>query len=628
MDLGNTANANVQIRLVPLDLAGPGIAVTTNAFAVDNSASQAGEQQVTFTPSPGFDNLVNSKLYPQARKFTLVIDGQTYTPDMGYDPTGCSIATPPTYADIVGSMDSTAAQMQIALESLATVNPNLMGAAGRITVTWVNGTSDPTTPVPGGYFEVVYGGRWAGIAHTIAQGISQAQTPPAPAAGQQPTPDFKYYGTISVVTPDPIQNLPPAAAVVTPAGVQGNNVTIGYSLFDAASHPCNIQVQYSPDGGATWYAASADSGGEGTMNLSATPNGTAHSFVWNSFADLGNTANASVQIRIVPIGIGGPGTVGMSNAFTVANITSKPPLPITPPTATITTPAAPQSGNVTLEYSLFDADSAPSSILVYYSLDGGHLWQTATAGFGGDGNANLTSTPTGTAHNFIWNSLADLGNTANANVQIRIVPFDPGRLGTVATTSAFAVDNSASQAGEQQVTFTPTPGFDDEINSKLYPQARKFTLVVDGQTYTPDMTYDPTGSIIAIPPTYADIVQSMQITANEMQIALESLATVNPNRLGAAGDITVTWVDGTSNAGSPVPGGYFDVVYGGRWAGIAHTIAKGISQAKTPPPAAAGQMPVPDFMYYGSVSVVTLAPVPAQPPAASVTTPAGRKATT
>ena len=169
----------------------------------------------------------------------------------------------------------------------------------------------------------------------------------------------------------------------------------------------------------------------------------------------------------------------------------------------------------------------------------------------------------------------------------------------------------------QQVSFTPTPGFDDQINSQLYPQARKFTLTVDGKTYTPDMTYDPTGSRIEIPPKYSDIVQSMDLTANQMQIALQSLATVNPALVGVQGQITVTWVNGTTNPNTPVPGGYFQVVFGGQWAGIRHTIPKGTSQAQTPPPAAAGQHQTPDFMYYGSISSVVVIqgqmPVGSQP---------------
>ena len=102
---------------------------------------------------------------------------------------------------------------------------------------------------------------------------------------------------------------PPTATVATPSAAQSGDVAISYSLVEAASDPCNIQVQYSSDAGATWYTATAGSGGEGTMNLAASPTGTAHTFVWNSFADLGNTANASVQIRVVPINAEGPGTV-------------------------------------------------------------------------------------------------------------------------------------------------------------------------------------------------------------------------------------------------------------------------------------------------------------------------------
>ena len=55
-----------------------------------------------------------------------------------------------------------------------------------------------------------------------------------------------------------MNNAASVASVVTPVGVQSGDVAIGYTLTDAASGPCNIQAEYSPDGGVTWYAATED----------------------------------------------------------------------------------------------------------------------------------------------------------------------------------------------------------------------------------------------------------------------------------------------------------------------------------------------------------------------------------
>src|SRR6185295_11116853 len=120
--------------------------------------------------------------------------------------------------------------------------------------------------------------------------------------------------------------------------------------------------------------------------------------------------------------------------------------PDTPPTLTLSTPAAAQSGNVTVSYQLSDADSSACSIVVTYSIDGGVTFLAATAGPGGDGSAGLTSSPGGTGHTFVWNSLSDgVGLTAFVPTLVRIVPSD-GATGTGATTAVFNVVNR---------TFTP-----------------------------------------------------------------------------------------------------------------------------------------------------------------------------
>ena len=49
-----------------------------------------------------------------------------------------------------------------------------------------------------------------------------------------------------------VNNAAPVAWVVRPSGVQSGDVAIGYTLTDAASDPCNILAEYSPDGGVTW----------------------------------------------------------------------------------------------------------------------------------------------------------------------------------------------------------------------------------------------------------------------------------------------------------------------------------------------------------------------------------------
>ena len=93
---------------------------------------------------------------------------------------------------------------------------------------------------------------------------------------------------------------PPWVAVTTPQGTQSSGVGIMYDLSDDESNSCSIQVNYSINGGSTWYPATAVSGSD-TSSLSSSPNGSPHYYVWDSVADLGYVANSNVQIEITPV---------------------------------------------------------------------------------------------------------------------------------------------------------------------------------------------------------------------------------------------------------------------------------------------------------------------------------------
>ncbi len=110
-----------------------------------------------------------------------------------------------------------------------------------------------------------------------------------------------------------------------------------------------------------------------------------------------------------------------------------------PPTASVSTPTSPQSGNVTISYNLIDAESDTYSILAEYSLNGGVTWNIATSVSGqGDGTTGLESSPNGTLHTFDWDAAHDLGDGTHTNVQIRITPSDSEQ-GIPGYTDAFTV---------------------------------------------------------------------------------------------------------------------------------------------------------------------------------------------
>jgi hypothetical protein len=239
-----------------------------------------------------------------------------------------------------------------------------------------------------------------------------------------------------------VVNLASSVTITTP-GASSGNVTITYSLIDPESDTCTILVEFSLDGGTSFATATAGPGGNGISGLTSSPTtGTSHTFVWNSLVDVGAANNATIRIRITPSDAQ-LGTAGTTTNFAVNNATN------TRPSATITTPGA-SSGLVTINYSLIDTESNTCSISVTFSADGGATNNPATMGPGGDGLTNLTSSPpTGTAHTYTWNSLADgvATGASNANVQIRITPNDGQAAIAPTATGLFAVDNTTNSSG-------------------------------------------------------------------------------------------------------------------------------------------------------------------------------------
>ena len=113
------------------------------------------------------------------------------------------------------------------------------------------------------------------------------------------------------------------------------------------------------------------------------------------------------------------------------------------PSAAITPLTGTQSGNVSISYTLTDANSDNCSITAEYSIDGGATWNPATAS-GGDGTTGLNSNPEGTTHEYIWASKTDIPLQPNSNVEFSITPTDEvsGHQGNSATIP-FTIENTA-----------------------------------------------------------------------------------------------------------------------------------------------------------------------------------------
>jgi hypothetical protein len=229
-------------------------------------------------------------------------------------------------------------------------------------------------------------------------------------------------------------NSPPGASIVPLSGIQSGDVAITYRLFDGDSDNLDIAVEYSPDGGGSFYTAteSANPLSEGITDLSALPGGSTHVFVWASAVNMGGMVSQQVQVRITPYD-SEQGTFATTQTFTVDNNL--------PPVVNITTPSATQVGNISIGYILTDTESDSIDILVEYSTDGWVSNDTATKASGGDPITGLTSSATGVAHTFIWDTLTDLGYSLNTTVQVRMTPSDT-EAGASDTTTDFTVDNN------------------------------------------------------------------------------------------------------------------------------------------------------------------------------------------
>ena len=110
-----------------------------------------------------------------------------------------------------------------------------------------------------------------------------------------------------------------------------------------------------------------------------------------------------------------------------------------------------ESGDVTVNYNLIDADSDTCNISqtassgIEYSIDGSTWYDATDADGASEGLTGLTSTPSpGTDHVFVWDSATDLPNTEDGTIYLRIRPNDGiANADSWATSAAFGIDNVA-----------------------------------------------------------------------------------------------------------------------------------------------------------------------------------------
>jgi len=223
---------------------------------------------------------------------------------------------------------------------------------------------------------------------------------------------------------DPVTLPSPPAAVVAPLARTVGAVPVAFTLLDANADPCDVVVEYAIDGGALFFAASADAASEGTSGLSSAPGGEGHVFVWDAPRDLGAGAFPSVVVRVTPRDASGAGAAGRSPG--TALLGNDPPAVLVEALTVAEDPARAPTVRLRVVDSTRDPVDLEVEVAIFASDDalGATPLATATATILSGDTDRLASDPEGLARSFTWNMTPDLGAFERARARLRIRPRD------------------------------------------------------------------------------------------------------------------------------------------------------------------------------------------------------------
>ncbi|MCZ6690819.1 MAG: hypothetical protein O7H41_14600 [Planctomycetota bacterium] len=353
-----------------------------------------------------------------------------------------AVSTPPspqTLGDVTISYmltDTGSDPVDIDLEYTLDGGQNWMAATERVGLPSEGTTALPSDPggIPHTFVWDTATTDLAGVlAPTVVVRIRPRDNPDS-RLGEGPTAFTDVFLVDNTVAPG-------AAIAAVPAIVSGV-VLVDYTLTDLESNPIDIDPSFSINGPAGPFspATRALGQGEGVAGLSSSVGGDLHTFAWDTLADMGTARETNVVLRIIPSDTK-TGAPAVSGVFEVDNNSA--------PVAVVETPVGVQSGNVIITYTLFDTNSDPVSILVEWSTDSGTTYAplpasecTACVSPASDGIAGLASSPVGSGHIFVWDSIADISLTSTSAARIRITPSD-SVLGGQAESGVFSIDNGS-----------------------------------------------------------------------------------------------------------------------------------------------------------------------------------------
>ncbi len=307
-------------------------------------------------------------------------------------------------------------------------------------------------------------------------------------------------------------NALPGVTVTTPAGNQSMNVALTYLLVDAEGNSADIAIAYSfsSDGGATWSAfgpatEAAGAPSEGGAGLAASLAGVTHTWVWDSFADLG-AVDGLARIRISPTDPGPPARVGIAGETSAIGFTLLNRVIVTVAGGGVGLLAFPGAVSRDGNGNLYVADTFNHRVrLLNTQATGiavagvtiaagqiGVICGTGVAGFNGDNQAATAahlSFPSGLA-------LDASGNiyVADAlNHRIRRVDRVTGFVTTVAGTGTAGSGGDGSLATSAQLDTPRGVAFDGAGNLLVADTGNHVVRVVNNQTAA--ITVPPAGGV-------------------------------------------------------------------------------------------------------------------------------------
>jgi chitinase len=254
------------------------------------------------------------------------------------------------------------------------------------TATWIDACTTTSSPF-----------TCSGDTTTIPDGVYDVRAIATDGAG---------FTTTSASISGRVDNTAPTSATLTnPGSPLSGSVTLSGTASDAGSGIASVRVEYAPAGTTTWQTACTDSTAPYSCSWATT-----------------GAADGLYDLRSVATDLAG-------NTLASAVVTSRR-VDNTSPTVSLTNPASPLRGTVSLGATASDGGSGVASVRFQSSPAGADTWTTLC-------------TDTSSSYACSWNTTT----TAEGSYDLRAIATDNAGLTTTTATVTRVVDNDTTPTG-------------------------------------------------------------------------------------------------------------------------------------------------------------------------------------